>query len=77
MINKPPMLPWQELFENARRATNNSVWAIEKEKYDDGKFTWVLYCSDKRQVKKLPQVYRGIEVKVFNCQKPRICKTGK
>lgn len=72
--NKPPLLPWQELLDNARRASGNSVWAIEKEKQNNDKFIWVLYCSNKKQIQRLPRVYRGTEVKVLHCQKPRLSK---
>lgn len=68
----PPPTPCQELLNIAQNASNGTTWAVGQGFTARNNPVWYLYCSSKKQFKRLPRFYRGRPVKIFHCPKPRL-----
>lgn len=71
----PPPLPSEELEEICNRATKGKIWAIAEGKDSNGRQTWYIYTSSKQTLERLPRTFRGRQVVVQVCSRPRILKS--
>jgi len=51
-----------ELYDLCRKVAGKAVWALGQGYDDFGKPNWVVYCSKKKMLSKLPTEFNGAEV---------------
>jgi len=72
VVTTPPPTPCQELLNIAQKASSGTTWAVGQGYNNKNNPIWYLYCSSKKQFKRLPQTYRGRPIQIFHCPKPRL-----